>query len=194
MKKITRDILIVALIFLLGFLTAYYIYALQEWNFPAVTVTGDTIKVTPLFDKNYASVLISEINNADKEIDIAMFEFKFYENEKNKVRQVLDALINASARNVSVKILLDASDWSKEVTNENKATISYLQENGVNAKLDNPKRTLHAKLIIIDDKVFVGSHNLVFHALERNSEISAMIENSDVLQQYKSYFEWLWKG
>ena len=194
MKRITKDILLVIIIFSLGFFTAYYFYNLQDWPCPAASLTGNDVKTTPLFDKNYASSLISEINNATSNIDMAMFEFKFYENEKNDARKILDALISARQRNISIRILLDSSDWNKEIGKENNQTIAYLKNAGIDAKLDNPKRTLHAKLIIIDDKVFVGSHNLVFSALERNNEASILIENSEIVQQYKNYFEWLWKG
>lgn len=194
MKRISRDILIITAIFLLGFLTAYYLYALQDWQCPSAAITGNDISLTPLLDKNFASALISEINNAEESIDMAMFEFKFYENEKNKAHQILDALVNASARGVKIRILLDASDWNDEIGKDNNKTINFLKSQVIDAKLDNPKRTLHSKLIIIDNKVFVGSHNLVFFALERNNEASILIENPEIVEQYKNYFGWLWNS
>ena len=194
MKRFAKDILIVITIFLAGFLTAYYFYALQDWQCSAATITGNDIKLTPLLDKNFASALIFEIDNAEQSIDMAMFEFKFYETEKNKAHQILDSLINASARGVKIRILLDASDWNDEIGKDNNVTINFLKSQGIEAKLDNPKRTLHSKLIIIDNKVFVGSHNLVFSALERNNEASILVENPEILEQYRNYFEWLWNS
>lgn len=192
MKRLSRDIILVIAIFLSGFLTAYSIYNLQEWQCPIAGIIGNSVFAIPLFDKNYASTLISEINNAESSIDMAMFEFKFYENEKNKAKQILDSLINASNKGVKIRILLDSSDWNKDIGKENNLTVNYLKNAGIDAKLDNPKRTLHSKVIIVDGKVFVGSHNLVFSALERNNEASILIDTPEITEEYKNYFEWLW--
>ena len=90
------------------------------------------------------------------------------------------------------RVLLDQSDWSKSIRKENEPTVNYLQEHGVSAKFDSPKKTLHAKLIIIDNSVIIGSTNLGFHALERNNEVSVLIKNKEIADYYKTYFETLW--
>ncbi|MBU2497033.1 MAG: phospholipase, partial [Nanoarchaeota archaeon] len=105
---------------------------------------------------------------------------------------LLEDLIDAHERGVKIRVLLDESDWSPSIGKDNKKTIDYLIENGIQAKLDNPKKTLHVKLLIIDDSIIIGSTNLGFHALERNNEASILITNSEITEYYKTYFETLW--
>jgi branched-chain amino acid aminotransferase len=188
-------IVVLAITFALGFYSAYLLYNKTcEWSCPPNIVYSQGIEVIQLNDRNYFPAVLSAIESASQSIDIAVFEFRFYENKENKARQLLDALISARARGINIRVLLDESDWNKETSNRNKETIGYLKDKGIQAKLDNPKKTLHAKLIIIDDSTIIGSHNLGFYALERNKEASVLIKNKDVANAYKSYFEFLWQN
>ena len=123
-----------------------------------------------------------------------MFEFKFYENEENKVRLLADALIGARKRGVEIRVLLDKSDWNPSIEKDNKGMIEYLKKGGIEAKFDSGKKTLHVKLIIIDDSVIIGSTNLGFSALERNNEASVLIRNKESAEYYRAYFEDLWNS
>ena len=183
---------ILLLFFILGFVISALIFYRAASNFPPSQISAENVELIPIVDRNYFSAVLSEINGASESIDMAMFEFKFYENEENKVRLLADALVDARKRGVRIRVLLDQSDWSPGIKKDNEPMIEFLRDAGLDAKFDSAKRTLHAKLIIIDDSVVIGSTNLGFHALERNNEASVLIRNKDTADYYRSYFEDLW--
>jgi len=195
MKKETNRILLflflAALIFILGFIIAS-LQQKQQWEYPPTIVQTDSIKTSTLLDRSYFNLTLDTINSAQERIDVAVFEFRFYENNNSQVRRLLEALIDAHNRGVKVRALIDASDWSYSHTLENKKTVDYLIEHGVDAKLDSPFTTMHAKLWLIDDSLIIGSTNLGYSALEENNEASILIENKEIADQYRDYFEYLW--
>lgn len=183
---------ILILFFALGFAVATLLFYRASINFPQTQISTGDAELVPLVDRNYFPPVLEEINSASERIDMAMFEFKFYENEENKVRLLADALIGARARGVQVRILLDKSDWNPSIEKDNKKMIEYLKNGAIDAKFDSGKKTLHVKLIIIDDAVIIGSTNLGFSALERNNEASVLIRNKESAEYYRAYFEELW--
>ncbi len=191
-KRLFLTVLLV-IFFALGFALAALIFYRPPIEFPLTLIQAENVEIIPVVDRNFFNVTLTEINSASQQIDIAMFEFRFYENEENKVRLLAEALVNAAARGVKVRVLLDQSDWNPKIRKNNEPTINFLRENGVEAKFDSEKKTLHAKLLIIDDSVIVGSTNLGFHALERNSEAGVLIKSKEVADYYRTYFEQLWE-
>ncbi len=183
---------VLILFFALGFAVATLLFYRTSINFPTTQISTENAEIIPLVDRNYFPTVLAEINSASESIDMAMFQFKFYENEENKVRLLADALIGARKRGVDVRILLDKSDWNPSIEKDNKEMIEYLKKGEIDAKFDSGKKTLHAKLIVIDDTVIIGSTNLGFSALERNNEASVLIRNQETDDYYRAYFEELW--
>ena len=175
---------------IIGFLLGY-----SQWNCPACAYnSGD---ITPLVNDEYYLSLMNEIENAHSNIDIVIYEFKWYDNN-NSVTELRDLLVEKSKEGIAIRIILDQSKWYGEITDlskENKKTGDYLAEQGISVKMDSEKITTHDKLIIIDDKiVFVGSHNWGSSALTKNNEASVMIKNNEIAEYYENYFEYLWKN
>lgn len=197
-KRINKEVLLIFLLlifFLLGFSIATIIFSSYNSEIPILVVNTDTSKIIPIVNRNYFDIVYNELKNASSEVDIAMFEFKFYENEENKVRKITDLLVNLSLSGVKVRVLLDQSNWNPSIRKNNEPLINYLRNNGIRAKFDSPKKTLHAKLIIIDnDSVILGSTNLGFYALERNNEANVLIKNREIANYFKNYFENLWNS
>src|SRR3989338_6870976 len=163
---------ILLLFFAFGFTIATLLFYHPNANFPSTQISAGDAELIPLVDRNYFPTVLEKINSASERIDMAMFEFKFYENEENKIR-----------------VLLDKSDWNPSIEKDNKGMIEYLKKGGIEAKFDSGKKTLHVKLIIIDDSVIIGSTNLGFSALERNNEASVLIRNKESAEYYRAYFE-----
>lgn len=191
-SKKYRGIFLLTIFFILGFAIATLFFYKPTVSFPSTQIVAEETEIIPIVDRNYFEIVVPEIGKAKERIDIAMFQFKFYENEKNKVRLLQEALIAAAARGVRVRVLLDQSNWNSGIKKDNDPTFDYLKANGIQVKFDSPKKTLHSKLLIIDDTVIVGSTNLGFHALERNSEVSVLIRNKETADYYRAYFEDLW--
>mgnify|MGYP001564186901 FL=1 len=72
---------ILLLFFMLGFVISALIFYRAASNFPPSQISAENVELIPIVDRNYFSAVLSEINGASESIDMAMFEFKFYENE-----------------------------------------------------------------------------------------------------------------
>jgi phosphatidylserine/phosphatidylglycerophosphate/cardiolipin synthase-like enzyme len=187
-KRIFVLAVLILLAFIIGFLLGN-----NKWQCPAcASPEGD---ITPLINEEYYPVLINEIENANSNIDIVIYEFKWYDNN-NSVVQLRNLLAQRAEDGIKIRIILDQSKWYGQITDlseENNKTGNWLAERGVYVKLDSLKTTTHDKLVIIDDNtVLVGSHNWGSSALTKNNEASVMIKGKEVAEFYENYFEYLW--
>ena len=99
---------------------------------------------------------------------------------------IVKDLIEAANRGVDVRIVADEFQTEK-------AVIDYLRSKGIDIKFDNPKRTTHSKLIIIDRKVvIVGSTNWSYYAVEQNHESNVIIVSDKIAEEFEEYFEEVW--
>jgi len=191
--KSQKFLIFAVLLFLAGLIG--YLLGTISWQCPACEYNSGN--VIPLANENYYPALVEEIENAQTSIDIAMYEFKWYENN-NSVTELRDMLAERAEQGIKIRMILDQSKWYGKVTDlskENQKTGEYLAEKGIEVKLDSEKTTTHDKLVIIDNKiVFVGSHNWGSSALTRNNEASVKIEDEKIAEYYENYFEWLWKN
>ncbi len=121
--------------------------------------------------------IISLINSAGESICIEMYVLSS--------DAVVESLISASKNGVDVKVMLERNLNS----NSNKESFNKLEMAGVDvcwAPLE--YKLLHSKLIIIDGKkVLIGSHNLSNSALEKNREISVVLEGN-IVRDFLSLF------
>ncbi|MCM8772886.1 MAG: phospholipase D-like domain-containing protein [Candidatus Omnitrophica bacterium] len=151
--------------------------------------------VTPLINREYADKLLNSIKNAQKSIYVIMFQTGYYpEYPESFSNLILNELINAVKRKVKVEVVLEQGT-KNSVKEKNLKTGKYLAENGVIVYFDDERKTTHAKLVVIDEKlVFIGSHNWNYYALEKNNEISVLIESSQTAQFFVNYFNKLKKS
>ena len=182
-------ILALLIAFILG-----YLVSSEKWQCPVCSFKGE---IVPLVNEQYFNITMNEINSAESSIDIAIYEFKWYETN-NSATQIREALVKAHENGVQVRLLLDQSKWYGEVTElskSNKQTAEYLSGKGISVKLDSEKITTHDKLLIIDNEiVIVGSHNWGSSALTKNNEASVMIKDTKIAEYYENYFEFLWEN
>ena len=103
LKRKNRRLILLAIFFILGFAIATFIFYQPKIKFPETQIITKNTEIIPIVDRNYFDIVSKEITKAQKSIDIAMFEFKFYDNDKNKVRLLLEDLIKAKQRGVAIK-------------------------------------------------------------------------------------------
>ncbi len=148
-------------------------------------------------DRGYFSHLHPSLQAAKKSIHIVLFEMRYYQEYKgSKVNLLLEELINAKNRGVDVKVILEGGVvfLGQDFLQKQKNACRFLQESGVEVKFDREGITTHAKLVVIDqEKVFIGSTNWNYYALEHNKETSALIKDSSFTKQYEHYFQSLWR-
>lgn len=127
------------------------------------------------------NVIIPLINKAKNYIYIPMFVITH--------KKICQALEDARARNVDVKVILDATNASNKYT-----THELLRKNGVQVKTENFAGKMHSKSMIIDDLYTVmGSMNFSKSGNNNNDENIIVIENSKIAKYYKNFFLYLWQ-
>ncbi|QFU83479.1 phospholipase D-like domain-containing protein [Natronorubrum aibiense] len=113
---------------------------------------------------------------------------------------VLEATIDAARRGVDVKILLD-STWYNEA--ENDALTKALRQLAADESLpleaklvDETDRfkKIHAKGVVIDREVVVGSANWNDNAFENNREVLVAVHGTEIAAYYAAVFDDDWAG
>lgn len=138
----------------------------------------------PLVGSDYPKKVIPLIDDARKSIEIVVYDWRWYANKPNHPAQQFNrALVRAVNRGVLVKAVCNRP-----------AIVSQLQEVGIKARTLRDKRTVHTKLIIIDDETLViGSHNFTQNAFSRNIETSVIVDIPDDVQRLREFFQRLYQ-
>ncbi|MDP8249177.1 MAG: phospholipase D-like domain-containing protein [Candidatus Tritonobacter lacicola] len=140
--------------------------------------------VQPVFNREYLPKAIEIIDGAGDSLRIIMYLYKY----SGHVKKIYRALKKAEERGVDVKIIMDDEIAS------NRESAPYLEQAGVDVKIDGPEKKTHCKIIIADsDKVLMGSTNFSNSSLGRNNETNVFIESRAVAGYYEDYFNKLWK-
>jgi len=146
-------------------------------------------KVTPLVNREFFPALVAAVDEARGEILISVFSFKAGVHKRSRPDILVEHLARAVERGVDVRVVLeDSSDPGSNVARQNAKTKNILEKRGVKVYMDEPARTTHTKLVVVDQKlVFVGSHNFTPSAFNHNNEITMMIEKSGLAKEVRAY-------
>lgn len=133
--------------------------------------------------KDYSKKILKCIDDANVSIDILMFVWKWrMRDSTSDIALINQAILRAVRRGVKVSVFCNF-----------KGMAEHLNTLGINAKAWQKTKLMHAKGILIDDKLLlVGSHNLTEPAMTFNVEVSALLYDVDVCIQFKKYFSSLW--
>ncbi len=142
----------------------------------AVEIGNDTVCFVPGPD-DCALVAVAEIAKAQQTLDVQ--EFQLTE------RRIAQALADAKARGVAVRLLLD-----KKAPNERNGETATLTAAGIPAWVDFHPNIAHNKIIIVDDEAVIGgSFNLTTNADRHNAENMTVLRDAGWTQAYRANFE-----
>lgn len=120
--------------------------------------------------------IVNEINNAEKEILVSAFYLTH--------REIINALIAAKNRGVSISITIDALGAQKF-----KERINWLKQANIKVKAENWGGKNHQKNILIDGCVFItGSANFSKNAVIKNDENLVILKNCTIGNRYRKYY------
>lgn len=134
----------------------------------------------PIVGSDYPSKVIPLINSAKKTVDIVMYDWRWYPNQPaHPVQRFNIAIVDAIKRGVTVRAIVNRAE-----------ILPMLIKVGVKARVTRDHRTLHAKLLFVDDSLLViGSHNITRNAFTSNIEVSVAVSippESTRLQEFFS--------
>ena len=114
--------------------------------------------------------------------------------------RVVRALLRAARRGVEVRVLLGSAWYSED---ENRATVERLnavaerEDLPLTARLAAPAGrygSVHAKGLVADDTVVVGSLNWNDAAASENREVALLLHGESVADYYRALFDADWRG
>ncbi len=161
--------------------------------------TATTVRVLPtivtrpgevrlLTDAEYYPTLQSMIGHATQSIDLAMFLFKTTGSSRNRANALVQDLVAARKRGISVTILLEKSGYDHDLNQENRKVGAYLQKQGLAVRFDSERTTTHTKVVVIDRRYsLVGSHNFTGSALSHNHEATLLVDNQALANELLEY-------
>lgn len=119
--------------------------------------------------------VIEKIKQANKTIDFLLFTFTD--------KEIAQEIINKKEEGVQVRGIVE------NFQNKQQWTVPMLKENNITIKLHSSNNFQHNKIIIIDDEVILGSYNPTNAANTINDENILIITQTNMVRQYKDYFE-----
>lgn len=137
---------------------------------------------TVLVEAELADAVSASLRAATTEVRVAQYTIW----DSARVQSLLVDLADAAARGVRVRVLAD------EEADDTPAMLEQLSAAGVETRLDSPDVTLHAKMWVIDDSAYAGSHNLSSSALSTNREVSARVTVPTAVDAMAGWFDALW--
>ncbi len=145
-------------------------------SLPAGIIIENTTNQDILYGKPLLSAILTELDHAQT-IQVALFELSNNE--------LINKLIERSKAGVKVKVLLDTR-MEKKI---NSRAAEQLRSAGVQVKLYPENQVLHAKVIVTDHVVIVGSANGSYDAFSKNHELDIVTSDPAVLKQAQADLE-----
>lgn len=133
----------------------------------------------PIIGSEYPKKVIPLIDAAVQNIDIVVYDWRWYPDQiAHPVQQLNAAIVRASQRGVLVRAIVNAD-----------LNLETLKSAGIKARRLKDKRTLHTKMILIDSKTLViGSHNFTRNAFGANIETSVAVDVPEGVTRFAEFF------
>jgi len=164
--------------FLVMLLTTCVVLGAVSWCAQGEFVAG---RVRDISGRAYEPALIELLGGAKESIAVSMYNISLGTKHRNPVRLLLNDLLEARDRGVSVTLYLNTrfrdADKAKSRLIEN-PELKRLEDAGCIIHLMPANRRLHDKLIIVDSRYVVeGSTNWSISALRDNFESATLIDS-----------------
>ena len=142
-------------------------------------------------DNQFLSQALALIEQAKREICIATFKLEVNDKPRGRnLKNFFERLIEKRKSGVKINVLFNWHDDRRSVAKTNYYASQFLKNAGADVRYLQANRCCHAKLIIIDqEKVLLGSHNLSIRSCENNFELSYLIPDPETVSQVYSVFQ-----
>lgn len=141
-------------------------------------------------DASYYPRVTNLLHNAEKEILFSTFKLESKPTDSaKKVNLLLAELISVSTLIPTTKVLLNYTTPGQSISKINLYPASHLKKCGVDVRYLQESRTVHAKVLIVDQKhMIIGSHNWSIRSFTRNLELSLYLYDSPLIAITRAIF------
>ena len=153
---------------------------------PGKSFRGD---VVPLLDQQYFDAVYEAMKTAQKRIWVMVYGFKINKAGKSRGDLLAEEIIKAAQRGVETRVFLEKSSFNQRLNEMNRETEKYLEKNGVETSLDREDIITHAKVVVIDDSVFLGATNWSYGGLELWHNSDVMVKDKKIVDFFQKYFD-----
>lgn len=173
-----------------GLFGAYVEALLADSITEPILPSTESGSIKTVINRAYFSSVMELIQSAQTRIRVIMYGIKYYPRQPDsKTNQLLEALVAAHARGVDVEVIMDLSDYNETLNKVNREAKTFLIRGGVPVLDDALHTTTHAKMLLADDTVVIGSTNWGYDALERRNETCVQIADASIAERYADYFD-----
>lgn len=140
-------------------------------------------QTTLIIGKEFPDKVIPLIEQAKNSIFIIVYDWRWYSDQiGSAIQKFNNSIINAAQKKKRVRVITNRS-YINEI----------LPQLNIQVKKIHSKRTLHTKLMIIDNEIAIlGSHNYTMNAFTINHEVSVILQDEQIVKRLSLYFENLW--
>ncbi|MBE3593541.1 MAG: DUF1669 domain-containing protein [Candidatus Carbobacillus altaicus] len=126
--------------------------------------------------------VLALINQAKESIHLAIYALT--------EPRIVDALIRAHARGVTVQIITDFKQTQGDAQNK---AVRMLIDKGIPVRVNSHHGLMHLKLLIVDEhNAAVGSFNYSKAASTINDEVVVLLSDPEALQHFERTFSSMW--
>jgi phosphatidylserine/phosphatidylglycerophosphate/cardiolipin synthase-like enzyme len=162
---------------------------------PATRTATFTGPVRPWVDGGYAMLAMPMIDTTSVGIDMISYAINLDPRYPNgAVAKLANALFDAVSRGLTVRVLLEQSDWNDTLNAINFQAADALRAGGVFVRFDDRRTVTHAKLLITNGQVMVGTNNWSYSGLVLDHEAGVLITIPETVSEFQTYFNTQWRA
>ena len=171
-------------------------YAEALWKDPYASTTLPPVTTTAgrtLADGEYPALATEMIKGAKKRIMLIVYGMKVnYSYPDSDIFALIKLMGEAVKRGVSVRVILEQADYTTSINGVNVEAAKELKKHGITVRMDPLSQISHAKVLLADDEVIVGSNNWGHGGFALYHEVGIRTREATVVKKLVSYLEGIW--
>jgi len=145
-------------------------------------------------ENQYLGVVCEEIKKAQIRILVCAYEWCWYPGQRSGTAQDINRAVAATPqRGVTVRAILHREALKSHLSRINGHTATKLQRYGVDVRMGNTMKIIHAKFWVFDfTTAIICTHNISNRAVKSNAEVGVLLTNPEDVAALHDYFIKLW--
>jgi len=166
------------------------------WDDPTHTANPETVVTgngVTLATGDYVGHAKALIGNALERVDLVVYGMNPNDDyPDSEVFHLIDALAEAQARGAAVRVILEWADYGAGVNEVNTHAVEVLESKGIAVRFDPPEIITHAKVLVADGSVIVGSNNWGYGGFTLYHEVGLRSTDPDLVAAMADFADAVW--